>query len=204
MSYHVQQNTQQKTFGLFIVFAFHVILIWAVLNGLGIIKTTPEPTFNPKVFEEHQPVTPPLLPTPENPTITNTKVVFTNPVQVEIEQTPTTVNPPIVDGGGDTGGIIAQTSFTKPTIRKATKPDYPIAASRLGEEGTTGLQLNIAADGHVTDAQVFKSSGSLRLDTAAVKHVIRSWTFNPCTQDGKAVACMYKANLTWRLQDAER
>lgn len=205
MSYHAQQNTQEKSVGMFIVFAFHVLLVWAIANGLGVKIPSihiPDP-INTNIIDK--PAIPIPIPVPVDPIIKPTTTIFTEPVPIDFGQKDTGTPPTVVDrsGGGDMDKF-QQPMITKPTIRKATKPEYPSASSRLGESGTTGLQLYIAADGHVTDAQIFKSSGSLRLDTAAVKHVIRSWVFNPCTEDGKAVACAYKTNLTWKLEDAAR
>jgi protein TonB len=206
MSYHAQQNTQEKSVGMFVVFAFHVLLVWAIANGLGVTISKPplpEPT---KYFKDPTPVIPVTLPKPSDPSIKDPTIVITQTPPIIDTFTENPIQPPVIftTDNGPIGGTSIQPTITKPTIRKATKPEYPSASTRLGEEGTTGLQLYIAADGRVTDAQVFKSSGSLRLDTAAVKHVIRSWAFNPCTEDGKAVACSYRTNLTWKLEDAAR
>lgn len=54
---------------------------------------------------------------------------------------------------------------------------YPTRARRLGIEGITRVQLEIAEDGRVTDARVLRSSGSRILDRAALE-AVRKWRFN--------------------------
>ena len=200
MSYHVQQNTQQRTLGIFIVIAFHVLLIWALANGLGTaIKTafTPDPI---KIAQVKNPVIPtpqmefpePVVPTKKitiDPT-TPTFDIPTDNVITVFERVPTE--------------IISVAGISKPKLLKATKPDYPSAASRLGEEGATGLNLFITPEGRVGEVQIFSSSGSPRLDEAAIKHAKRNWSFSACTEGGKAVGCWFKTKLVWRLEDAAR
>jgi TonB family protein len=114
-------------------------------------------------------------------------------------------NPPLVVEQGRGGGEVFPTvSISKPRLIRATKPDYPLAASRLSEEGVTGLSLYVTSDGHVADAKVFSSSGSTRLDEAAIKHALRNWAFTPCMQDEKAIACWHQTKMVWRLEDAKR
>ena len=200
MSYHVQQNPQQRTLGIFIVIAFHALLIWALANGLGNVITTvftPDPI---KIAQVKNPVIPqPPVDLPE-PVVPNKRIIIdlTTPtvdipndkVLTVFEKIPTEVIP--VSG------------ISKPKLLKATKPDYPSAASRLGEEGATGLNLFITPEGRVSEVQIFSSSGSPRLDEAAVKHAKRNWSFSACTEGGKAVGCWFKTKLVWRLEDAAR
>lgn len=202
MSYHVQQNTQQRSIGIAIVIAFHVLLIWALANGLGIrivniINSDPVKVTTIK----DQIVPPPPIDIPE-PTVDQRSTVIAPPTIPVIS---ISEPPPLITerrGGGDL--IIPQTSISKPRLIRATKPDYPTAASRMGEEGITGLKLFVTADGRVAEATVFSSSGSTRLDDAAIKHALRNWAFTPCMEGDKAVACWHQTKLVWRLEDAKR
>lgn len=154
-----------------------------------------------KITPINQQVTPPPidLPTPiidQKPVITINSTL--QPVVVAEDDLP----PVIKHGGGD---IINSTlSISKPRIIRATKPEYPSAASRLGEEGTTGLSLYVTTDGRVAEAKVFSTSGSSRLDNAAIKHALRNWAFTPCMEGDKAVACWHQTKMVWRLEDAKR
>lgn len=203
MSYHVQQNTQQRSVGIFIVIAFHVLLIWALANGLGKgigIFEDPDPITLTPVEKQ---ITPPTLVQPLEPIIqkpTKITIVPTTFPVITIES----AQPPVVVGTGGDESIILQPSISKPKLIKANKPDYPTTASRLGEEGTTGLKLFITSEGRVADVQLMSSSGSARLDEAAIRHAKRNWAFSPCVEAGSAVACWHQTKLVWRLEDAAR
>jgi periplasmic protein TonB len=203
MSYHVQQNTQQRSIGIFIVIAFHVLLIWALANGLGQgiinIVSPPDPI---KLAPMEKPITPPQIVDPQKPLLKNPTHIVIKPNEftpIEFES----AQPPLVVGTGDESTITAP-SLSKPKLLRASKPDYPSAAARLGEEGATSLKLLINADGRVADAQLVTSSGSSRLDEAAIKHAKRNWAFSPCIEGGKAVACWHQTKLVWQLKDAGR
>ncbi|RYY02418.1 MAG: energy transducer TonB [Gammaproteobacteria bacterium] len=203
MSYHVQQNTQQRSLGIFIVIAFHLLLIWGLANGLGgrigEILMPKDITITP----QQKKVTPKEQVTPDDVVVKPKDLTTTPPIDTPF----TFETDPVIDHTGNgTGDPIIQTtqSISKPRIIKATKPDYPTAASRMGEEGVTGLSLFITVDGRVAEAKVFSSSGSSRLDDAAIKHALRSWAFTPCMEGEKAVACWHQTKLVWRLEDAKR
>lgn len=201
MSYHVQHNSQQKSLGIFIVIAFHLLLIWGLASGLGVTlinKIPPAITINPN----QEKITPPEEITLIEPVIkTNVTLTSIPTEKVTFEPERVISTETILIGTEET--IIAS-KVSKPKLLKATKPDYPSTAVRLGEEGATGLNLLINTDGRVADAQVYSSSNSTRLDEAAIKHAKRNWTFTPCTENGKTVACWYQTKLVWRLEDAAR
>lgn len=200
MSYHVQQNTQQRSLGIFIVIAFHVLLIWGLANGLGSVISgfIPERiTLTPTQDK----VIPPEKIKPIDVNIQSTTNI-TTPKNTDI---PITFEQEIVDSTGGGESIIqSSVSISKPRLIRATKPDYPSAAARLGEEGVTGLSLFVSANGRVSEAKVFSTSGSSRLDDAAIKHALRTWAFTPCMEGDKAVACWHQTKMVWRLEDAKR
>ncbi|HEY8942436.1 MAG TPA: energy transducer TonB, partial [Cellvibrio sp.] len=102
----------------------------------------------------------------------------------------------------DNTPVIAVSSITKPKILQASKPAYPTASIRLGEEGATGLRLYINEMGRVIDVQLASSSGSERLDSASIAHAKRNWKFSPCMEGDKAVACWHQTKLVWKLENA--
>lgn len=202
MTYHVQQKTQQKSIGILIVIAFHVLLIWGLANGLGVHIGqifTPE---NLKLTPQQQTSPPPEKIHPEDVIIPTTKPLTFKP----LDNRELTFEEQVIvrKDSGESGGVIERPAITKPRLIRATKPDYPISAARLGEEGTTGLSLYVTTDGRVAEAKVFVSSGSTALDNAAIKHALRQWAFTPCMEGDKAVACWHQTKLVWRLEDAKR
>ena len=80
------------------------------------------------------------------------------------------------------------TSSTKRNIASAGNPGaddirgykyYPKESLALKEEGTVGVKVSLTEEGKVTDAVVVKSSGSARLDNAAIKVLTGDWRYDP-------------------------
>jgi protein TonB len=67
-----------------------------------------------------------------------------------------------------------------------TAPSYPIESRRAKEEGTVTLSLLLGLDGHVAEISVTGSSGSARLDKAALE-AVRKWRWAPVTRNGEGV-----------------
>src|ERR1700761_3727987 len=84
-----------------------------------------------------------------------------------------------------------------------TEDSYPLLSAALGEEGTTVLQFDVGADGTVKNSIVAKSSGSLRLDDAAVT-LAKGWLYKPALLNGKPMACRFSAAVQWRMYDSSR
>ncbi|MCC6742132.1 MAG: TonB family protein [Planctomycetia bacterium] len=79
-------------------------------------------------------------------------------------------------------------------------PVYPAAARRRGLEGTTILDLDVAADGRVTGVRVSGTSGHRLLDTAA-EDAAWTWTFLPLVRDARAESSRVTIPVTFRLTD---
>jgi periplasmic protein TonB len=77
-------------------------------------------------------------------------------------------------------------------------PDYPAAAARRGDTGTTTLALLVGADGRVSSARVEGSSGSRDLDRAAI-NALSQCKFKPATNNGVAEAGWAKLAFAWKL-----
>ena len=80
--------------------------------------------------------------------------------------------------------------------------DYPFWSRLRGQEGTTDLTLQVRADGTVGDVKVAQSSGSERLDDAAVECVSK-WHYRPAIKDGKLTDVPWTARVVWSLGDTE-
>ncbi|WP_373747334.1 energy transducer TonB, partial [Neisseria dentiae] len=90
------------------------------------------------------------------------------------------------DGHGEGGGSGAGSSRSNPVkgtcrVPQPTVKDYPIQAAELGEEGVVGFVMEVSPDNRIASVRVVKSSGSSRLDRAAVKFVEKY----PCDSKGK-------------------
>lgn len=65
-------------------------------------------------------------------------------------------------------------------------PDYPAVSRRMGEQGRAMLRVELDARGQVTAAHIVTSSGSERLDNAALA-AVRRWRCQAARRDGSAV-----------------
>ena len=84
-----------------------------------------------------------------------------------------------------------------------TIPPYPVLAQRIGKQGPTRMMVDINTEGVPTHADVITSSGSLRLDDAAVAHVLEFWRWLPPTENCKPIAVKTLVNVVWNLKQPE-
>lgn len=113
--------------------------------------------------------------------------------------------PPRPPGPPETGANIPP---PKAPVRVAAKllpappPPYPVQPIRLKQEGNSGLSVCVDANGRVSSATLASSSGSGKLDEAALKWV-RNSRFKPATVDGAPQpVCGHSVVYEWRLKDA--
>lgn len=66
-------------------------------------------------------------------------------------------------------------------------PDYPQASRRLGEEGRVLMKVLVSADGSAENVQIEQSSGSERLDHAAV-NAVKRWRFIPAKKNNQTLS----------------
>jgi protein TonB len=90
----------------------------------------------------------------------------------------------------------------RPVMATHTIPPYPEVSAMTKEEGTTLLQVSIGADGVPTKASVVTSSGSLRLDAAAVDYVKSTWRWNAPVKDCQPMASETRVSIKWDARDA--
>jgi len=82
------------------------------------------------------------------------------------------------------------------------RDDYPFFARIFGDEGTTELAFQVLADGTVSDVKVSKSSGSDRLDDAAVECVAK-WHYRPAIRDDQTVDAPMTVKVAWNLDEKD-
>lgn len=66
-------------------------------------------------------------------------------------------------------------------------PDYPPTSRRLGEEGRVLMKVLVSADGSAENVQIEQSSGSERLDNAAI-NAVKRWRFIPAKKNNQALS----------------
>ncbi len=79
------------------------------------------------------------------------------------------------------------------------QPLYPASEERAGVSGAVIVHVRIGTDGRVIAASVAHSSGSARLDQAAVTQALKKWRFVAALKDGAAVEAERDITVTFRL-----
>jgi len=77
--------------------------------------------------------------------------------------------------------------------------NYPAISQRLGEEGVITVAFHIAVDGSVKDVSILNSSGSERLDNAALA-CVPNWRYTPAIEAGHPVEVPWKAQVVYKLK----
>ncbi|MGF6674156.1 energy transducer TonB [Paraburkholderia tuberum] len=80
------------------------------------------------------------------------------------------------------------------------KPDYPDIAKRRGEHGTAIVRFVVGLSGHIETAQLQASSGSPRLDDAALA-AVHAGACQPYTENGTPVRAAYSQSFVFGLTE---
>jgi protein TonB len=78
--------------------------------------------------------------------------------------------------------------------------DYPPAALRAKQAGTSGFRLSVDAAGHVSGCTITSSSGSADLDQATCKLLTARASFVPALgRNGRTIAATYSSSVHWQI-----
>ena len=80
------------------------------------------------------------------------------------------------------------------------KPVYPYVSRKLKEEGRVVLRVQVAANGLPISVELHASSGSERLDQAALE-TVRRWKFIPARLGNEPVAASVRVPIVFSLKD---
>jgi periplasmic protein TonB len=204
---------------LAITLAIHVLLIGVVLSARMVVeRATPPRALT--TFEVAPPAPPPepidllqpAAPAPTTPIVSPPPLVDAarpNPTvqtTTEVPQTPapTTVAPPqpVVAPAPAAPAPAPPAPVTPPDFSAAQLnnpgPAYPFAARKAREQGVVLLRVLVTDGGRAGEVRLHESSGSLRLDQAALATVKR-WKFVPAKQAGKPVQAWVLVPITFKL-----
>lgn len=211
MGYEQSVSSQKRLLGLLLVVAFHIVLIYALMNGLAqkIVMTVIDP-LEVKIIEQVKlppPPPPPPKDTPPPPKAIKPPPAYVPPAEVKVESKnqdtiaavtnqeppPSAPIPAPIPAPIEPAKAAPEPAPPpqKPKERtKATaimtscaKPTYPAESQELEEEGSVKLSFFVDTEGSVTESKVIKSSGFTRLDDAA-RQAFSQCKFNPGTVDG--------------------
>ncbi len=191
----------------------HVALIYALVTGLAMRVVEFVPTIltaevlpPQQIVKPPPPVATPQLTQPAMPTV---PVPVIKIAPVHRARTAITV----VQGPPRPAAVapLAPPQPPKPVIAPTTAsaigathtiPPYPELSRRLGEQGQVLLRIDVEANGAVGTVTVNRSSGSPRLDEAAVNWVRDHWRYRPATRAGQPVASTVEAAIVFDLRSA--
>ncbi len=86
-----------------------------------------------------------------------------------------------------------------PIVSTHTPMPYPPISARLSEQGVTMMTVIIGYDGAPTEVTLIKSSGSERLDTAAISYIKAYWRWQSPTEG--CIPAMAAVNVAWHISD---
>ena len=210
MSAYVQdtQFFTRRTVVLFAIIALHIFLAWVLATGLAsrAIQMVAPPIKTTIVQQTKQQLKPPPPPPPQ------------------LQQQQVEVPPPVVNINIPQAAQTHAITVVKKVVKAAPPPApvsvtplraiangfpptddyYPDASRRLGEQGTALVKLCIGAGGRVVgEPAIQKSSGSSRLDQAAIRYArATSGHFSPETRNGQPVTVCTALPIKFQLTDS--
>lgn len=154
---------------------------------VDLIPSAPPPSPSEPVVQPQLEVIPPVIVPPTLDILPPRE----SPVQAVVAETPPPVSQPVAAATPAPPAPAARPSAVTvsdlaTTMISAVPPRYPVESRRLKEEGTVVLLLTVGIDGRVADIRVSRSSGSDRLDTAALS-AVRKWRWAPTVRNGQPV-----------------
>jgi protein TonB len=192
-------NKARRPIALTIAVGLNLAFAWALNAGLvrTLVEKLPE-VIKVDVVEEKLPD---VAPPPPPPSMAEPPPPYVPPPDFVIA----------TESAAPTNSITVQNKAPTP-VKQLSSPasigrphicsqEYPALSLRLGEQGTTLLSFHIKTDGSVGNLAVAKSSGSERLDTAAVNCASR-WRYKPAIgESGAPIEVPWKAQVVWDLKN---
>ncbi len=211
MDYAQQQRSPMRhIIGLGIVVLLHVLLIYALMNGLGraVIDVIKPPITTKIVKEPPPPPPPPTLVSPPPPYIPPPDIQIEQPppphaIQTVTHAPPPTPNPapftaakPLPPGPPDhSAGVRALNNV---------KPEFPPDMEEAGRAGTVTMSCDISAEGTTSNCAVVSVQGGQSFARSALDYVHRA-RFAPAVRNGTPVPEAHHVwNITYALADSEQ
>jgi protein TonB len=203
-----------------VVAALHAIAIGALLSYAPVRQALFEKTVNVSLITPpkpeppkpepriEKPAPPPVQPKPKPMAKVPEKPAPPQPILAAPVEAPTAAvtppAPPVAPPGPVTAGPPGDgVGITPPNFSAAylenPPPPYPAFARRAGEQGRVILRVYVSAAGTPETVQVRTSSGSTRLDEAALETVKR-WKFVPARRGDEPVAAWVLVPINFKLE----
>lgn len=205
---------KRKGFALLITLLVH-LLLFIFISPIKVEKPLP-PIYQGPPIDIKYPGRP--KPKPKPPVINLSKGIrkkshgkraIPNPVPIPEEISATEITSTIEKYGKSMKNTFA-TDFTRgkgvvidpPVLLQKFIPDYPELDKKLGLEGEVKLIVDLNSDGEVEKVAVMNSSGSNRLDKAAINAAYRC-IFSAASQNGKRIGVSVSLTYVFALEGTE-
>ena len=208
MAAYVQQNSSRRASVLVGILAFHLLLVYGLVNGLArkVVEVIAPPLVTDIIEEAKQEDKPPPPPPPQMerppvqvppPDVTIDIPMETNTTAIsDVTNRPVAPPPPVQ-------AHQPVRVAPKLDVRRSPPTDdfYPPAARRAEVQGVTTVRACVSSEGKTEgEPTVQNSSGNASLDEAALKWAKRArWA--PGTEDGKPAAMCSMFNVRFKLTD---
>lgn len=218
MNYAEQQrNPAKHALGIGVVVAMHLLLGWALVNGLArkVVEVVRVP-IEARIIEATAPSPPPEVRPPPPPKLAPPPPSFVPPPEVAIHPPPapapsitvTPVAPPptAIAPPAPEAPPAPPAPATAPSLdfNRCEKPEYNAAARRAEAQGITVVVYTMDIDGRIADARIERSSGPTRehrmLDNLTLA-AVKACRGRPGTIDGKPQRLTSRVEYVWKLVD---
>ncbi len=191
---------QEQLIGLLFVLALHGAALYemwsyriiptpdeAITLMVNLINPPPpEQPLPPKPKPEPPKPRPPDPPPPEHIHLAvETPVVLPDDPVVYVPPPPPPP-PPVVEVPPLPPQPVVLSNELSVSCPERSPPDYPALSMRMNEQGKVVLRVELGEDGRMVRTEVKTSSGSRRLDEAAL-NAVKTWRCNPAMRNGAAV-----------------
>ncbi len=195
------ETTGQRSVSLVVVGAIHVGLAFALIAGLksGLIDKLPE-ELKAEVVQPKEDIKPPPPPPPD---LAKPPPPFVPPPEINIaaDAAPTTAIAAVSNVPTPPAPAVPSTPSKAVGRTHDCQTYYPELSRKLNETGSVLVRYDVGADGAISNVAVVKSSGSDRLDQAAVSCVSSKWRNTPAMQGDTPIATPnHQAIIQFKIQ----
>jgi protein TonB len=197
------------------VATLHALLAYAFVTGLAyrfvkglnpdmktfdVKEEPPPPPDEPPPPPPEQPNSPPITAVPSPFPIPSPMPVPPTPPAVYVPPVPQITPPAPAPPAPPPPRIVPPQRARANLNSYFSADDYPAAALRGNDQGTTGFSLTIGPNGRVTDCSVTSSSGSSALDQATCRILRSRARYTPARDSsGNPTSGRDSGRVTWRL-----
>jgi protein TonB len=197
------------------VATLHALLAYAFVTGLAyrfvkglnpdmktfdVKEEPPPPPDEPPPPPPEQPNSPPITAVPSPFPIPSPMPVAPTPPAVYVPPVPQITPPAPAPPAPPPPRIVPPQRARANLNSYFSADDYPAAALRGNDQGTTGFSLTIGPNGRVTECSVTSSSGSSALDQATCRILRSRARYTPARDSsGNPTSGRDSGRVTWRL-----